>query len=85
LIENIERMNSSAMNAFLKTCEEPLSNRIILATTSNKTAILDTILSRAITIPFYESSYEELQEYCITHDLFKTVPELKDISCFMSM
>ncbi len=29
LIENIERMSLGAMNAFLKTCEEPLKNRFI--------------------------------------------------------
>jgi len=85
LIENIERMNASAMNAFLKTCEEPLPNRIILATTSNKSKILDTILSRAIVIPFFECSYDELQDYCNSHSLFKKAPKLKDISCFMSM
>lgn len=57
-------MNRAAMNAFLKTCEEPLKNRIILATTSNKSRLLDTIISRAIVIPFFEYSYEELENYC---------------------
>jgi DNA polymerase III delta prime subunit len=52
LIENIERMSISAINAFLKTCEEPLPNRIILATTANKSQILETIISRSITISF---------------------------------
>lgn len=50
LIENIERMTISAINAFLKTCEEPLPNRIIIATTKNKSQLLDTILSRSIII-----------------------------------
>jgi DNA polymerase III delta prime subunit len=50
LIENIERMTISAINAFLKACEEPLPNRIIIATTTNKSQILDTVISRAITI-----------------------------------
>lgn len=49
-IENIERMWISAINAFLKTCEEPLPNRIIIATTANKSQILETVMSRAITI-----------------------------------
>gem|GEM_PF-1275243 len=57
LIENIERMTIGAINAFLKTCEEPLANRIIIATTSNKSQILDTIISRAITIPFGQNDY----------------------------
>jgi DNA polymerase III delta prime subunit len=50
LIKNIERMTISAINAFLKACEEPLPNRIIIATTANKSQILDTVISRAITI-----------------------------------
>jgi len=45
-------MSISAINAFLKTCEEPLPNRIILATTANKSQVLETIISRSITIPF---------------------------------
>jgi DNA polymerase III gamma/tau subunit len=45
-------MSISAINAFLKTCEEPLPNRIILATTANKSQVLDTILSRSIMISF---------------------------------
>ena len=56
LIENIERMNNSSYNAFLKTCEEVLPDRVIIATTSNKSKILDTILSRAITINFFADS-----------------------------
>lgn len=56
LIENIERMNNASYNAFLKTCEEVLPDRVIIATTSNKSKILDTILSRAITINFFADS-----------------------------
>jgi len=56
-IENIERMTIAAINAFLKTCEEPLANRIIIASTSNKSQILDTIISRAIIIPFGQNDY----------------------------
>lgn len=51
-LENIERMTISAANAFLKTFEEPLPNRIIIATTSNRDTLLDTIISRAFLIPF---------------------------------
>lgn len=47
LIEHIERMNANAANALLKTFEEPLPGRIIVATTTHKGRLLDTILSRA--------------------------------------
>lgn len=85
LIENIERMNRAAMNAFLKTCEEPLQNRIILATTSNKSRLLDTIISRAIIIPFFEYSYEELEKYCYEKWYFTWDNDLKSFVCMMSM
>lgn len=84
LIENIERMNRAAMNAFLKTCEEPLANRIILATTSNKSRLLDTIISRAIIIPFFEYSYEELKNYCDEKWYFTWDNDLKNLVCLMS-
>lgn len=84
LIENIERMNRSAINAFLKTCEEPLPNRVIIATTSNKSRILDTIISRAIIIPFFEYSYEELQKYCDEKWYFAWDDDLKNLVCLMS-
>lgn len=52
-LENIERMTIGAANAFLKPWEEPLPGRIIIATTSNKDRLLDTIVSRAYTISFH--------------------------------
>ncbi len=85
LIENIERMNKSAINAFLKTCEEPLKNRVILATSSNKSRILDTILSRAVVIPFFEYSSEELEQYCNEKWYFAGDNELKKLVCLMSV
>lgn len=85
LIENIERMNWQSMNAFLKTCEEPLPNRIIIATTWNKASLLDTIISRAITIPFFDCSYDELVQYCDDKWYFVWDDNLKSLMCFMSM
>lgn len=63
LLENIERMSLAAANAFLKTFEEPLQNRIIIATTSNVNAMLDTILSRAFIIKFELLSYDEVKQF----------------------
>jgi len=59
-IENIERMWISAINAFLKTCEEPLPNRVIIATTANKSQILDTVISRAIVINAVKNTQNNL-------------------------
>lgn len=85
LIENIERMNLASYNAFLKTCEEVLPNRIIIATTANKWKVLDTILSRAITINFYTNSYEELLTMCDQNWYFSDNKNLREFICFMSM
>jgi hypothetical protein len=38
------------LNALLKSFEEPLPNRIIIVSTTNKDTILPTILSRALLI-----------------------------------
>ena len=62
-LENIERMTISAANAFLKTFEEPLPNRLIIATTSNKDALLDTIISRAFVVPFHIPAAEVVREH----------------------
>ena len=85
LIENIERMNAASMNAFLKTCEEPLPNKVIIATTENKSLLLDTIISRAVTIPFFEYSVDELLKYCDDKWYFVWENELKNLVCDMSM
>jgi replication-associated recombination protein RarA len=51
------------MNAFLKTCEEPLENRYILATAEHESWILPTILSRAMVIKFSTLTDAQMQEY----------------------
>ncbi len=83
-IENIERMNIPAANAFLKTCEEPLAKRLIIATTSNHIQLLETILSRALTIKFNELSDKELLEWMNTNNMFEN-QELKKLVINMSM
>lgn len=73
LLENIERMTISASNAFLKTFEECMDNVIIIATSSSKYNILDTILSRAFIIKF------ELPSNKIVTDCLKwSFPELSE-------
>lgn len=50
LIEHIDRATIGAANALLKSLEEPLPHRLIIASTTNKDMILPTILSRALLI-----------------------------------
>ena len=63
LIENIERINAAAANAFLKNLEEPLPNRLIIATVSHQSQLLDTIISRAIVIRFQSMLPEAMKEF----------------------
>jgi len=83
-IENIERMTTEAANAFLKTCEEPLPKRLIIATTSNYMQLLETTLSRALTIKFNELNNKELLERINTNNMF-TSEELKLLVVNMAM
>lgn len=85
LIENIERMTREATNAFLKACEEPLPNRVIIATTSNKAKILDTILSRAVAIPFFPLIDQEMNRYLEEKSIIIDDVKLKELLIMISM
>lgn len=84
-IENIERMTNEAANAFLKTCEEPLPWRIIIASTSNQSQLLDTIKSRSILLRFNELSYDEIVNFTIQNWYFSDDEDLRDFVCNMAM
>lgn len=51
------------MNAFLKTCEEPLKHRFIFATVSDESAILPTIFSRALVVRFSPLSTSQMLDF----------------------
>lgn len=85
LIENIERMTIGAANAFLKTCEEPLPKRLIIATTSNPSALLDTIISRAVLIKFQPLVVDQLMQLCDDQGLFEQDAKLREMICRMVM
>ncbi len=71
LIPNAEKMTVEAQNALLKSLEEPPSYARFLLTTENKSALLDTILSR-VTIYTLEAPN---REECAA-ELLKLRPEL---------
>lgn len=50
IVPEAEKMNQQAQNALLKTIEEPPAYAIIILLTSNHNALLQTILSRCVTI-----------------------------------
>ncbi|MDD2537115.1 MAG: hypothetical protein PHU61_01335 [Candidatus Absconditabacteria bacterium] len=85
LIENMQRMLGPAMNAFLKTVEEPLKDRFILATVPHQSMLLDTIVSRAIVIHFDPLSISEMQQFAQQEQIGTTDKELQDILIAMAM
>jgi len=62
IIENAERMLESVRNALLKILEEPPEDMVFILTTSNRGAVMPTILSRVRTYNFYERSAAQQKE-----------------------
>ena len=85
LIENIQRMSNSAINAFLKSAEEPLAGRFIIATVPHISMVLDTIRSRCITIPFSTLNNEQMQKFAEGNNIFTNDKKLQSIMIEMAM
>lgn len=62
VVENADRMQESARNAFLKVLEEPPSDVVFILTTGRRGAIMPTILSRVRTYAFVDRSAESQRE-----------------------
>ena len=62
IIENAERMLESVRNALLKILEEPPEDMVFILTTSNRGAVMPTILSRVRTYSFTERSAPQQKE-----------------------
>ena len=59
IVENAQRMQEGARNAFLKVLEEPPSYANFILTSSNKNAIMPTILSRVRPYIFVKRNKDE--------------------------
>ena len=59
VVEDVHSMRQEAANALLKTLEEPPENNILILTADSAGNVLQTILSRCQTIPFYSLTAEE--------------------------
>lgn len=62
IIENADRMLESVRNALLKILEEPPEDMVFILTTSNRGAVMPTILSRVRTYNFTERSAVQQKE-----------------------
>jgi DNA polymerase-3 subunit delta' len=78
-------MSNSAINAFLKSAEEPLAGRFIIATVPHISMVLDTIRSRCITIPFNTLTNEEMQKFANENQIFVNDKQLQTVMIAMAM
>lgn len=63
IIDDADRMNQGAQNALLKTLEEPPAYAVILLLTNNKDRLLDTILSRCVSLTLGSVKEPEIIKY----------------------
>ena len=76
VIPDIERINTEAANAFLKTLEEPPPDSLIILTSSNKDRLLATITSRCRIVGMSHLSSQIITDYLInTRDYSKIEAE----------
>ena len=67
IVDEAQKMNQQAQNALLKTIEEPPAYAIILLLTTNADSILQTILSRCITLNLKAVKEDKIKEYLMKH------------------
>ena len=75
VIEEAHLMNEQAQNAFLTTLEEPPENVLFLLLSENNDALLETIKSRAQTIPMEKIPDEKMRDH-----LVKISPKARSLS-----
>lgn len=61
ILDGIENATSEALNSLLKFLEEPESDTIAILISEHSDRILETIVSRCQSIPFYKNNTEELE------------------------
>lgn len=66
IIDEADKMTEQAQNALLKTIEEPPSYGVIMLLTTNKNKLLQTILSRCVTLNLKPVSVELIASYLMS-------------------
>jgi len=74
IIRKAEKLTLQAMNALLKTLEEPLPNTVLILTCSNRSRLAPTIVSRCQTIRFAPIEKKALVEILVQE---QKIPEEK--------
>lgn len=83
IVENADRMQEGARNAFLKVLEEPPANVMFVLTTARRGAIMPTILSRVRTYAFVERSAQSRREV-VQRVFHASIEEGETISGFLN-
>lgn len=83
IVENADRMQDSARNAFLKVLEEPPQNTVFILLTSRRGAIMPTILSRVRTYAFIDRPLVAQHEV-ITRVFHDTSREDEDLHAYFN-
>lgn len=76
IVNNADKMNGEAANAFLKTIEEPAPKTCIILTTTNLELIIQTIRSRCQVIKFNPISDEDIVAYLQKQSFDETAAKL---------
>lgn len=79
VIRNIETLSRDAAPALLKILEDPPKSLLILATTSNRNLLLQTIKSRFPTLNFYKKSDSDMRRF---EEKARETPNLINLKCF---
>lgn len=68
LLEDVHTMRQEAANSLLKTLEEPPENNLLILTADSAGNVLQTIISRCQTVPFYPLTFEETTDILTQQD-----------------
>lgn len=69
IVDDVETMQETAQEAFLKTLEEPPAYAVILLLTTDAELLLDTIRSRAMTVHLQNVPAERIQAGLVTQGI----------------
>lgn len=83
IVENADKMQEGARNAFLKILEEPPSGIVFILTTARRGAIMPTILSRVRTYAFVDRTIAHEQEV-ITRVFHDQIREGENLSVYFN-
>ncbi len=68
IVDEAEKLNVAAQNALLKTIEEPPGYAVILLLANNKETLLQTILSRCVTLEMKLIKPDVIRDYLIKNE-----------------